>query len=52
MEKVKGLGLARKNILRGILELEGETLTCEDKLALTLSFASSITPSLVLTVEV
>lgn len=42
VKKVTGPGLVKQKILMGILELEGETLTCEHRLALTLSFAPPI----------
>lgn len=41
VKKVTDPDLVKQKILMGILELEGETLTCEDRLALTLSFAPS-----------
>lgn len=42
VEKVKGPGSAKQETLMGVLELERECLTCEYRLAVTLSFAPSI----------
>lgn len=42
VEKVKSPGSVKQQILMGMSELGGETLTREYRLALTLSFAPSI----------
>ena len=42
VKKVKGVGLVKREIPEGILELEREDLTCEYRRAPTLSFTPSI----------